>query len=229
LAVQTNFPLEPAKICICSKVLHREALILRGNLRFGCGELIALLSADTGNFSFLEIETGDPAMLKKALLAALFFASGSALLHADTVPFDTWVETSFGEAKTPVDGSPFTFTITTDAILTITDEFLPRDQFGVYEGKQLVGKTDAVSEYSNDFCDDPAACLADPLFSHGEFTFTPGSYSLGIDVLKSPSDGGVFALRLDPILTTVPEPASLLLMGAGLLGAGLLVKSRVNS
>jgi PEP-CTERM motif len=167
-------------------------------------------------------------MLKKVLLAVTLCLFASSCLHATPLPTGVWETASFGTTGSTVTGSPFTFNDSASTVLTITDIEFPGDTFSVFENGNLIGTTNSVTPIVGTFCFSPDECLASSLYSHGEFDFAAGPNSITIKAANSPFDGGNVAFRLDPAPPAVtPEPGSLFLLSTGLLGAGLVVKSRV--
>jgi hypothetical protein len=117
---------------------------------------------------------------------------------------------------------PWTFTATgVGAILTVVDGGHQGDTFSVYDFGSLIGNTSDTPADPNHTCDiDPNACLADPLMSRGIFNLAAGDHSITIHTLAYPFDppSTLEWFKVDPApASTVPEPASMLMLASGLL------------
>ena len=122
---------------------------------------------------------------------------------------------------------PWTFDVLTGgANFVITDGGHQGDIFTVFNFGSTLGTTSNVAVDTNHDCGGfPTACLDDPAMSHGSFFLAPGSYSITIqeDQFFEPSFLAWF--QVDPV-TATPEPATFLLVGLTLTGAGLLRRRR---
>jgi hypothetical protein len=169
-------------------------------------------------------------MIRKA--AAFASAIGFALVTggaaASPIVIDQWYTFGFsgGGGDPLISGSSFilgirsvaapdpawTFTCATACTLVVTDGFLAIDKFELFDFGISLGSTSDPSGDRAHSCDnDELACLADPQMSHGAFLLAAGDHSItGTHLLGSP--GAAFL-----IVSVVPEPASLALLGAGLL------------
>jgi hypothetical protein len=101
-------------------------------------------------------------------------------------------------------------------MLTVTDAFLPGDEFEVFDlGLSLGATSPAILGAS---CgNDPVPCLDDPRVSQGIFLMRPGAHEITIRPTVTPIGPGAAYFRVD--VTTapvaVPEPGALWLMGSG--------------
>lgn len=167
--------------------------------------------------------------MKKVLAAGLLAiglssAQGS---FANATPISVgsgWNQFGFGDVGSSWDDD-FTFTLTSSAVLKVTDAFLSGDRFlvtdtfDVLPGLPLtlpIGITSKPTigyDVGNNF----DAAYASPFFSHASFLLGPGTYDISGFVLKSPYGGGGAAVEL---VSAVPLPASAPMFGAGLVVIG---------
>ena len=175
------------------------------------------------------------------LVAALLAAAPGA--YAGAIPFDTFLQFSFGAAGTaaagcdPADpagsfcsassGTPTQFldapAWTFDApaggaTLTVVDAFTSRDRFEIFDFGVSLGLTSALAFREPVDCgDDPLDCLASPFMDSAVFVLGAGAHSLTLIATESPSGGG--SAYLNVTAAVVPEPASLALVFGGLAAA----------
>jgi hypothetical protein len=104
------------------------------------------------------------------------------------------------------------------AVLVVTDAFDIGDEFYIFLTGILAGVTSDVPEVG-DCGSDPIACIAGGA-SVGAFFLTPGMHEINILPFQSPFGGGAAYFFIAE--SVVPEPATMLLLGAGLIGLGVV-------
>jgi len=120
---------------------------------------------------------------------------------------------------------PWTFTSVSPEILNVTDAFLSGDAFDVYDNGVNILSTPSAAATGHSCGDNPDTCFADPLMSHGSVGLAAGGHSLSIilrEAQGTPGDG-YFQTAL---LSAVPEPGSVMLLGTGLLPALVVLRRR---
>jgi hypothetical protein len=162
--------------------------------------------------------------LAGAILAMLPTAGSAVPINVDTL-----YSFSFGGIGTPITGTggstTFEFTLTGMAQLIVQDLFLSIDQFVIYETTSGVLGLTSTPVPGGSCVSDFTCASNDPRYSSGIFDLGPGSYSIGgTQVSGIPGVGALIVQTITPI----PVPASLPLLGAALLGLGLLRRRKTS-
>jgi hypothetical protein len=118
---------------------------------------------------------------------------------------------------------PWTYTSATNTSVKITDTATVGDIFRLYDFGIFIGDTSSVAnDGTGTNNNDPNLDYADPILSHGFFVLPEGSHSLTIEIIQNalpPNDEAIGYFRVDA--ATVPEPSTILLLSAGLVGVGM--------
>lgn len=161
-------------------------------------------------------------LLPAAALAAAALLAAPAAHAQTTLTSGSWTYFEFGGVGSGATGQPFTYTSASAFYVTILDGYASGDLFELLVGSTVIGTSTTPTMNAN--CFDPAMCLADGGFSRGTFLLGAGSYDFNVGVLASPYGSGGAWLGVNvsqelagtPALSTVPEPGTVVLTGAGL-------------
>ncbi|WP_028312590.1 hypothetical protein [Derxia gummosa] len=157
--------------------------------------------------------------MKKTLLA---LAAGASLwashVRATPIPTDgSWHSFTFHGEGEPFAYEPFTFTLDTTALLTVTDLYLSGDRLAIYNNGVLLGLTSMPQGGIDDYVGSYDMALLDPRWSSASWQIGPGSYSITGTAVLSPWGVGAGGIRV--ITGAVPEADAALAFG---LGAGVI-------
>jgi hypothetical protein len=157
-----------------------------------------------------------------AAAAAILFA-GQA--NSTVLPLDAgWQDDVITAANVPTSNSPWTFTISKAAILSVTDAFIPGDVYtlsGDLSGSTTFYAGSASDVQATGFYGD---FWTDDTYSKIALWVAPGSYSFSITGDGAGGTPAGLAVRLDA--AAVPEPASWLMMAGALGGVGIAMRWR---
>lgn len=159
-----------------------------------------------------------------AVAAAVVTAGSAQAVTINLVADSGWTRFSFGNVGTTVERI-FSFSLVSNAVLTIVDGSYAGDQLGVFNNALSLGATSAPVTPSANTGANFDAALAGGQHSFGRFNLGPGTYLISMDVLaRSPGSGlHLGAIRLDMAAVPVPAGGALLLSG---LGAAALFRRR---
>ena len=117
--------------------------------------------------------------LKSLALTCAVVIAGVAATTAGATPiaFGSWQPFFFGSTGSVASGSPFTFTSSGAAVVTVTDAYCRGDRFTVSDGATTLGTTTlvAVDLACSPIVSDPDVALADPGYSTGRFVVGAGA------------------------------------------------------
>lgn len=174
--------------------------------------------------------------MKRVLLTITALIICAAIpLWAGPITVDAgWYGFCFGDPGSPasagcqndgvgVTGNPTTFTAAVPVYFKITDAFNTGDSFDVnIDSGAIVFTTPSVAAVSGPVTD-PDLAFADPAYSHAIVSLSPGPHTVDVFAHDSPFGGGGAYLEVQAV---VPEPGTLILLGAGLLATVLLRRRR---
>ena len=122
-------------------------------------------------------------------------------------------------------GNTMTFSSLFGTVLQVTDAFISGENFRVVIDGQTFF-TPAATPFAVVNVFDPNEAFANPGYSHGSWSLTPGAHSVDIFAVNTatPSSGGAAYVRV--LTSTVPEASTYAYMLAGLLTLGVGARRR---
>lgn len=163
-------------------------------------------------------------------LLILGLCIGTSAANAAPVVNGGWYEDTLTADNVSSDGSPYAFTLLTEAWFRITDAFLTGDTFTVFETGGLSPLlTTSNQAFGAGFGDNTNADFGWTSASYGsaEILLSAGDYSLEV---FGDCGGGCpanFFARIDT--ASVPLPAGLPLLAGGLAAIGFIRRSKTKS
>ena len=171
-----------------------------------------------------------------AVLAVIALALAAAPAHAaviDLNPDGTWLTQD--QDMNAGDYFTDTYMATANELVTVTDIFVISDDFNIYVNGILAQTAfapnwtaDGLASAETIDIGDPAAALASGLYANVSFFVNAGDVISIQDYSIPPEDSGAPFPDGTVAISAIgsPEPASMLLLGAGLAGLGLLRRKR---